>query len=338
LFIRFHPDGAVDNTFMPESDIIGNLDFQFWPLADTKLLLGAWNQVGGSYQLRRLTPGGAPDPSFDPAINLVAGTTPRFHPLSDGSILDCSFPKLNRLGQDGSLDPLFAGRTAGAPNFTGSGVNQVIELDAGKLLITGRFPNYNGVRVNGIVRVLADGSIDPTFRSGQGFEFTLDPASSFFVLHALPHGRFLAEGTFNRYDGQAVTPFAPIVLNPDGTREPSFEGPGEVEWVWGRAPVYFLTVAGDNPIVWTPAGLTRLVPPPPPPSPEPPRVVSIERTGEVVRLVVAVQPGRLYTLETSPDFADWSAATSQTAASAEIEFTDTPPAGTRLRFYRVAEE
>jgi uncharacterized delta-60 repeat protein len=79
-----------------------------------------------------------------------------------------SYNSIIRLYGDGTIDPTFiigTGITGTPPNQY---VNDVLK-DGDKLLVVGSFSSYNGNSVNNIVRILSNGSIDPTFDTGTGF-------------------------------------------------------------------------------------------------------------------------------------------------------------------------
>ena len=84
-----------------------------------------------------------------------------------------------------------------------------------KIVITGNFRTYNGTPSFGIARINPDGSLDPTFHVGAGF----DSWGRFLLL--LPNDQIMATGWFTSYDNH---PFNRMVrLNSDGSPDLSFK-------------------------------------------------------------------------------------------------------------------
>jgi uncharacterized delta-60 repeat protein len=115
-----------------------------------------------------------------------------------------------RANADGSLDTTFD---------PGSGVNSFISavaLTASlEVVIAGDFTSYGGQLRNGIALLNSNGSLDPTFYPGTGFNGTV------FSLALQPDGRILAGGDFTTYNG---TPRRYLArLNLDGTLDTTFD-------------------------------------------------------------------------------------------------------------------
>jgi len=94
---------------------------------------------------------------------------------------------------------------------------QMIALAAdgsGNLYVGGAFTDYNGVNVNGLVRLKPDGSVDPTFLIGTGFDNTV-----FFIV-PLANGDLYVGGTFTTYKGLPANRL--VRLHSDGTIDPTF--------------------------------------------------------------------------------------------------------------------
>lgn len=95
-----------------------------------------------------------------------------------------------RLNPDGSYDPTFNVGTG----FYGEAESAILQPD-GKCIIAGDFTEYNGTSVNRIIRLNPDGSIDPTFDVGTGFNGKVDQ------LTMQPDGKIIASGYFTEYNG-----------------------------------------------------------------------------------------------------------------------------------------
>jgi len=119
-------------------------------------------------------------------------------------------PFIIRLNTDGSIDTTF--------NFgTGFDANAgvVAIQNDGKIIVGGGFfNNYNGTPANGIIRLNTDGSVDPTFISGTGFNSFIND------LEIQTDGKILCGGGFTNYNG---TPANKIVrLNTNGSIDGTF--------------------------------------------------------------------------------------------------------------------
>jgi uncharacterized delta-60 repeat protein len=128
---------------------------------------------------------------------------------------------INLSAADGLVDPFFQ---------TGYGVNGGVKVVAlqpdGKILIGGWFTQISGLPNARIGRLNPDGSVDPSFRTGLGFD---DDVLSIVVQ---PDGKILVAGEFNYFDGEQRAYLTR--LNPDGSRDESFAaGDGAAQMVPG---------------------------------------------------------------------------------------------------------
>jgi len=119
-------------------------------------------------------------------------------------------PRIARLLEDGSSDASFNTEKSGANNLIKTAANQ---LD-GKIILGGNFTKYNDTDCNRIVRISPDGSVDPTFNFGTGFN------SQIYALALQPEGKIIAAGNFTKYNDGAVGRI--VRLLPDGQRDTSF--------------------------------------------------------------------------------------------------------------------
>ena len=120
--------------------------------------------------------------------------------------------RIMRLNTDGSIDNTFNIGT-GFNNYT----TDMIQNLAGEYYVLGIFTMYDGLTSPGLVKILNDGSKDPTFLVGTGFNNVsiwglINDDQSFYVT-----------GYFNAYNGTTV-PTGIAKLLPDGTLDPSFVG------------------------------------------------------------------------------------------------------------------
>lgn len=325
-----NPDGTQDTTFTNTLTQFGG--FELMPLPDGKILINGYNWsplLNGSPipKLSRLNTDWALDTTFTGPASLVLSG---LWPVSGGKVMGFASgqsganpSKFYRLNPDGSLDSGFAvGTAAGTPNMIGS----VIEQPDGKLVVGGVFHTFNGQVRNGIVRLNPDGSIDPSFQTGQGFD------GQPYRLWPLSGGRILVgeAGGYTQFDGEPVTP--PIILNPNGRRDRAFEGTRHdgLGWIASASPLYPNDVVAGEAYFATGYGLGRLR------MDLPLRVVSTRRDGDGgTRLTANALPDRSYTLQSSENLADWSDLITQPASTNRIEFTDTPTNSPAMRFYRL---
>lgn len=221
---RIQPDGSLDNSFHPGEGVSGSIyDIALQP--DGRLI------IGGSFlhydgmrrtNIARLQPDGSLDASFVPPIAIgglidvyaialqadgkvvVAGTADDFSNSGKG---------IARLDSNGSLDPSFqtgVGFCAWSCNsdYYAAAVELAIQPD-GKILAGGQFVTYNGTVRPGLVRIAADGSLDPTFQAS-GYD---NYGANEIVLQS--------DGKLLILNGSKGV----VRLNPDGSKDTSFTYP-----------------------------------------------------------------------------------------------------------------
>ncbi len=117
-----------------------------------------------------------------------------------------------------AADYTFKPGSADASFNTGMGAdNEVWSVAAqpdGKILIGGKFLNYNGTARTRIARLNADGTLDTSFNPGAGANDIV------YAIAIQPDGRILIGGAFTDYDGTARSRIAR--LNSDGTLDTTF--------------------------------------------------------------------------------------------------------------------
>jgi uncharacterized delta-60 repeat protein len=117
--------------------------------------------------------------------------------------------RLVRLNVDGSLDNSFN------PNLGIFGrIFALARQNDGKVIVAGEFDRFNGVPRVSIVRTNVDGSIDPTFNAGSGFN---SPPRRLAVQS---DNKIIAVGSFGSYNGNSAPGI--IRLMPDGSVDPVF--------------------------------------------------------------------------------------------------------------------
>jgi uncharacterized repeat protein (TIGR01451 family)/uncharacterized delta-60 repeat protein len=223
-FARVNLDGTLDWQFDPGS----GLDHSAYAVVETftdtnqavrKIL------VGGSFTLANGAPrrylaqfndDGSVDLGFDASngANGLDGSVWAIAVQDDQKIIiGGDFVSINgvarnhiaRLNADGSLDYSFNNPGTGASDSVRA---LTIQLD-GHILVGGLFTNFNGTVQNRIVRLNADGSLDPTFNGGVGGD------GAVYAIALQPDNRILLGGEFTRWGG--VTRNRLTRLNPDGS-------------------------------------------------------------------------------------------------------------------------
>jgi uncharacterized delta-60 repeat protein len=165
---------------------------------------------------------GALDTSFAPVLSQTRNSPGVYktYPLPDGKIFVMGGFKvangtikmnLARLNADGTLDNSFAGITVLGTDTSQptTGINQVLPLPDGKILIGGNFNSINNTVVNHFARLNSDGTLDTSFIAGTGFNSLVKS----FVVQT--DGKILVAGNFTAFSGVTRTHLAR--LHADGT-------------------------------------------------------------------------------------------------------------------------
>lgn len=216
-------DGTFDPTFNPTDQGMARFDGLHWsqqtPLfpdegvrtmtvqPDGKLLVGGWFP-GGVLSIEdpvlrpgiaRLNLDGTQDVSFTPGTGFdgpveVMVVQPDGKILVGGAFLNFNgSPRkgIARLNADGSLDAAFTVGTG-----TGGTVFEIAVQPDGRILLGGNFTTFNALPANRIVRLLSDGSFDPSFVIGAGFDANVT------TIAIQVDGKVLVGGPFTSYQGQ----------------------------------------------------------------------------------------------------------------------------------------
>jgi uncharacterized delta-60 repeat protein len=174
-----------------------------------------YNGIDVDYLVRVLDNG-----FIDKSFNLGAqGANTYAHTIdqqSDGKLLVGGYfnvgggnKRLIRLNTDGTYDPSFD--VGIQPNAS---IWSIKILTNGKVLVAGAFTSWNGVPTSRVVRLNADGSVDPTFSVGAG------PNNSVGGLDLLGTGEIIITGGFTSISGSAALGYAK--LNADGSNASGF--------------------------------------------------------------------------------------------------------------------
>jgi len=225
--VRLSANGAFDGSFSPMLEVRGTIA-RALPLPNGQLLVSGYfssfngTPLTGQPTLpRRLNADGSLDPSFVPA---GIGSLQDLAPGGGFYLLDGNALTLRRLQANGAVDNSFtmqplgsrtSGTAVGARSLTGA----VVQPD-GKVLLYGSFSSYNNVPRNGVVRVLPDGSLDPSFTPPASTTLPATPSDfrQVTALYVLPDGKLLCQWTYFQGGSQSFL----IRLNPDGTEDNTF--------------------------------------------------------------------------------------------------------------------
>ncbi|HRO98797.1 MAG TPA: delta-60 repeat domain-containing protein [Flavobacteriales bacterium] len=243
---RMNADGTRDETFQIGQIVNGQV-FAIALQADGKILLGGvFSLVNGTprYCLARLNANGSLDTGFDAGVNSLNETVINsIAPRADGTIMIGGWfasiggvPRNNiaRLLANGEVDTSFD------PGSGCSGqVFAVRNTGSGRVLVVGEFDSFNGVPRGGIVRVNANGSLDPGFAAGAGAS-----GGSIAALLERADGTLYVGGRLTSFDGLPRQCTARLLAN--GTVDPTYGGAVGPDLIASTENVKALVEAADG--------------------------------------------------------------------------------------------
>lgn len=203
---RLEPNGDIDTNFHVNlTDNYINA-MQLMPNGNI-YIAGGFDTVSGfrRQHLARLLPNGLLDTAFN-TFNGCNGDVTGMLVQPNGKILIGGWftfyagafrSKLARVNTDGSLDTDF---------IVGDGANSDVNSFAvqadGKIIIGGFFNNYNGVNMENIARLNANGSLDNSFNIGSGFtQGVLNYVVRVSAISIRSDGKIYIGGDFIKYNG-----------------------------------------------------------------------------------------------------------------------------------------
>lgn len=237
---RFNADGSTDSDFAP------SLNNSVWSVAlqdDGKILVGGQftsTNLQPRNRFARLNADGTLDSSFV-ILQGFNGIVKAIAVQNDGKILvgghftsyrnvNCS--RLIRLESNGDIDTTFI-----YTNTFNYNVLTIVIQDDDKILVGGEFSHYGAVPVNQFARINADGSLDNTFNTGNGFSGVVES------IALQTDGKILVGGWFPTFNGLTQRRIAR--LNVDGTLDSDFNiGTGFLTGV-----VFALSIQDDGKII-----------------------------------------------------------------------------------------
>jgi uncharacterized delta-60 repeat protein len=225
---RLNVDGTLDLTFDPGAGAdnpVSAVALHSDPAHAGKIVLGgAFATFNG--QSRPFVARINPDGTLDGGFNTGTGPDAKVNALAlqmDGKVvIGGDFTNVNgtvrqrlaRLNADGSLDTAFG--TNGLFGADGS-VRAITLQSDGRILVGGVFTNFNGLPVNRIVRLLADGTLDPAFTPN--FNPALGGNGEILTIVVQADGKILVGGDFTSFSGVTRNRFTR--LKEDGTVDPT---------------------------------------------------------------------------------------------------------------------
>lgn len=219
---KLKSDGNLDYSFNPGTGADEHVN-QVVRQTDGKLIIaGDFKTFNGDsvYHIARLNPDGSRDYTFNTGSGFTSsGTIYSLYLQPDGKILaggifngynGTAANYIIRLNTDGTVDNTFN---------TGSGFNgYVYSIDRqpnGKYIVAGHFTSFNNdTTIIRITRLNSDGSLDPSFHVGYGFDNIVTTA------RIQPNGKIVAVGFFTLYD--SVSRSRIVRLNTDGSIDYSY--------------------------------------------------------------------------------------------------------------------
>ena len=226
---RLKPNGDIDDTFNFSREGVDGYVYALAIQKDGRILVGgvfySYNGDPCPACLIRLKPNGTIDPSFngggagfeDVVLCISAQSNGDIFVGGNLSTYNGSPCPINfcKITQSGIVDVTFTSHPAGLNGAP----NSINVLSDGTMLISGSFSSYDTVACKeGLIRLLANGDIDPSFNTiGSGVE----SGKSVYSTTLQMNGKILLSGNFGTYNGDPC-PFGLIRVNYNGTIDNTF--------------------------------------------------------------------------------------------------------------------
>ncbi len=259
---RYLANGRGDRSFAPYT-IAASVYTSHGVQPDGSVIIGDSNIYGVTAEIpnhfSRLYPNGTPDTNFNAGgigfQRMNPGSIRTIEVQTDGKVLiggkfdlvgDAARYKIARLNADSSLDTTFQIRTSGTNFFTQ--IQDIYDVNVqpdGKIIVSGLF-NYslNGANKSNLIRLNADGIIDPTFNISviidDLFGCCLAGKNKTAILS---DGKVIVGNSRNKILQLSF----PLKLNSDGTRDSSFNP--TIYAAQNTLHIYDLAVQPDGKII-----------------------------------------------------------------------------------------
>lgn len=242
---RLNADGTWDNTFVMGAAPNAMVEDVALQANSSVLIAGGFNMIGteSAPGFARLYSTGELDEEPITQGTAFSGGTRCVAVQPDGRILvgggfnyydDIGPSYMVRLEASGQLDGSF--NSGSGINGNLSSVNAITPQPDGLLLVGGTFRMYNNQRARSLVRIDAEGNIDPAFQTGRGITGTV------YAIALQSTGKIIVGGSFTEYNGTARTNL--LRLNADGTLDASFFSGTAFD-----GPVLSLAIQPDDKII-----------------------------------------------------------------------------------------
>ncbi len=214
-------DGSADLDFNLGQGGANNLIKTAVLQPDGKIILGGnftkYNETVIN-RIVRILPNGTVDVSF----NVTSGCNSQVYAMAiqpdEKIIIAGGFTKYNDVSA-GRIIRLLSNGSKDASFNSGTGADGIIEAvllqPDGKILVAGRFMNFDNIPFAHLVRLNADGSIDPTFVNRNGFD------KNVYAMALQSDQKIIVGGSFLNFNGVAQKRL--LRLNPNGSLDTTFE-------------------------------------------------------------------------------------------------------------------
>lgn len=221
---KISSEGEHDIAYLSSGVGFDNSVLCVLPLSDKKTIVGGNFKKFNGEKTSRITcllEDGSVDATFNPEKLETNNLVKTIALQADGKIVvggnftkynDIAINRIVRINRTGQIDNSFN---------VGEGCNgQVYSLaiqNDQKILVAGNFTRYNGSSINSgriIIRLLSDGSRDPTFNTGSGADGIID------IILLQADEKILVGGRFKTFNGLPSSGL--IRLNSDGSIDTSF--------------------------------------------------------------------------------------------------------------------